>query len=83
MNLRIAEISALRVVGRNCRIPMTGEVIQACQREEKDGMLCECPPQNYMLPGIQSEADYTAICIPATTIPPTATTTPSVQVGRR
>lgn len=72
--------------GRNCRVPMTGEVISAGHPVDIGGMLCECPPQNYMLPGIQSEADYTAICIPLTTTPPTTTpptTIPVVPMGRR
>ena len=43
-------------------------------------MVCECPPQNYMLPGEQTQADITAICHDMTTTP---LPTNMVPVGRR
>ncbi|KAK7483947.1 hypothetical protein BaRGS_00024831 [Batillaria attramentaria] len=66
--------------GNNCRILSTGEVIPAGEPVERDGMLCECPPQDDFLPGRLVEENYIALCTRVTTMPPTTappTTIPS------
>lgn len=52
--------------GPNCRLP-SGEIISG--PVERDGMRCECPPQDRGLPGAPSASHTTAICTPRTTIP--------------